>query len=228
MAAIKEKFSSVKIDVSGITLIKDDGETSFIPITNITEFTFGGSISDEYGDQSFFDDFDQQGIEPETQIVFIAKYWKRDYIDFNKARSAMSMAIVSKGGFSNLTDFEKLVVSRWFLATYEQRITVITNEQDRINWDFIVKYTKMARDKRIEKSRRDISYTLYPTDSNNLFDTVGSLITAYSIANKSDLIDWFNNTVGTQYENNGFAQKSYFSQDLLDSFNDVIKNGNYE
>ncbi len=227
MTAIKEKYTSVKIDTSGITLTKDDGTMSFIPITDISEFTFGGSISGGNGDQSFFDEFDQQGAEPETEIVTIAKYWRRDYIDFNKARASMALAISNKGGFDNLTNFEKLVSVRWFLVPYDKRITVITDEQDKINWDFIVKYTKIARDKRIEKTRKDISYTLYPNDSNNLFDSVSALITSYSVANKPDLIDWFNNTVGSAYENNGFMQKNYFSQELLDMFNNVFKNGDY-
>jgi hypothetical protein len=227
MTIVKEQYTKVIIIDSGVLLKRADGSTDIIAIASLESLSIAGTITDGAGDQTFFDDFDPTNVKPPTAITDIAKNWKINYTDFGVARVAMADAVAEKGGFDRLSDFEKHIAARWFVAPFENRMLIITEDEDKENWMFLLKHTKPARDQRIEIARRKISYELITKDASDLYLSVDNYIRAFSIANMPDLIQWIGNELGTPYENDGFAQKPYFSAARRDMLIDVLKDGIY-
>lgn len=226
MATVKQEYNNIRITGSKVHLQRADGTEDTIRIENLDTFDVSGPISNGEGDQDFFD-ANPQGSEPDSTIIIIAREWRNTYIDFNAARGQMGVELATAGGFSALTDYQKKIVSRWFLAASEDRLTVITLDEDKANWEFLTEETLIARKARLEAARRKMSFFLFPDNSDDLYDDVQTLFDAYQTANKTDIIDYINNTPGSAYESNGFAQKGYYSDELKDIFNDVVVNGTY-
>lgn len=224
MAEVKQEYSSIEITESKVILKRPDGTEDMIYIDNLDEFKIAGTITNGEGDQSYFD-ANPQGAQPDTPIINIAKHWKRDFVDFNKARGQMGVELAVAGGFNAVTDYEKKIASRMFLAAEADRTTVIDTDTDKKNWDVLVGNTKKARSKRLETARAKISFYLTQEESDDLYDSVQNHFNAYVVANKSNIIKYMNNVA--PYDTDGFAQKSYYSDNLKDIFNTIVVDGNY-
>jgi hypothetical protein len=82
----------------------------------------------------------------------------------------------------------------------------------------------------IEKMRRYVSEqlrieVLAKNDIDDFYFTIESMVNAFVKTNSNYFKNWINNTVGTTYENNGFKQKSYYSDEKRDYINNIL-NGN--
>lgn len=220
---IKQPFRTIRIDGNTVTLTKDDGTKSVINYKSLEVLTLTGSITNGEGDGEFFESEDPENVEPTTNISTLSKSWRNTFKDFNLARIAMAVELGNN--FENLSTFDKRIISRWFLTSYENRLTVVTEEEDKNNWDFLLSQTKVARDSRIEAARRAISYELTTAEATNLFDILAPYISGFSIANKPDLLNWINNQGA--YVSNGFTQTGYYNSSRNKLLNDILKDGIY-
>lgn len=143
-------------------------------------------------------------------------------------------------GWNNLTTEQKVVACRWFSAPYALRVPEIcTDEQDNDRWKYLIPLLEgnkfMYKDGRVRVYqemwdavsnfvRIDV---LTRADSMQFYKDVQHYVAWYIYANSKDLIQWLTNEVGSPYENDGFAQKSYYNDNIK---NDVtnIYNGNFK
>ncbi len=130
--------------------------------------------------------------------------------------------------WGGLTQAQKDIAINLILAPYALRVPAVTDEEDSENWVNLVKNTRGISGKCaggrayvIELMRERVSDNLrvelwsHTTADAFYYDT-STHITAYEFANTPDLIQWLTNAAGSPYENDGFAQKSYYSDGLKD------------
>ena len=141
--------------------------------------------------------------------------------------------------WNNLTADQKTVACRWFIAPYSLRVPgVVTEAEDKQRWDELVPElegsvaTFIDGRARIYQEmwqvtsdyvRRDV---LSRDNSKQLYKDIEHYANWFIYSAAEDLIWWLNNTVGSPYENDGFAQKSYFNADIRDDVTDIW-NGNF-
>lgn len=96
---------------------------------------------------------------------------------------------------------------------------------------FLLEETKKSRINCIEAMRVTIGShirngVLTLVQTQEFYKDVYTMVILFNEVNLPDLKLWLSNSIGSQYENQGFAQKSYYSlafkEELLD-----IYNGNY-
>jgi len=138
---------------------------------------------------------------------------------------------------NGLTLEEKKIACNWIIAPYSLRITINSDADDLSLWTILVEKSKgfnILKDTEgrayiIEEMRMRVSENLrkdlwtFATSNQFYYDTKDHIM-AYMFANTTDLIDWISNKVGSLYENNGFAQTSYYDAtlqtDLIKIYND--------
>lgn len=164
-------------------------------------------------------------------------------LDYLQVRIRIQTILMTKmyGSFTNwgtLSNSEKNVAVKWILVPYSLRITVVNDATDKINWDRLVELSMgdgkiinlTGRALMIEKMRRYVSEqlrieVLAKNDIDDFYFTIESMVNAFVKTNSNYFKNWINNTVGTTYENNGFKQKSYYSDEKRDYINNIL-NGN--
>ena len=134
-------------------------------------------------------------------------------------------------GWGTYPEDKKDIAIRWVIAPYSLRIADISDSQDSINWGIVVDKTKSGRAEIVEVMRVMVSEefrkdVLTKDDLDDFWVTVETLMIAYVGANTVDFNDWLINKIGSAYQNNGFEQKSYWSQALEDDLM-FIYNGEY-
>lgn len=126
---------------------------------------------------------------------------------------------------------EKLIVSKLFLTTPEQRTTMLTLEEEKKCWDELATAAKASREKRWEVVRRKISFYLTTSEGIDLYTTTRDLSLDYKDANIPSLVCWITNSampeLGIDYTTTGFAQKPYYTTELRDMIVDILVEGNY-
>ena len=75
--------------------------------------------------------------------------------------------------------------------------------------------------KRVSDELRKETLTKYDTD--DFWDATHIIFNEYIDANGAKFKDWLSNTEGSDYENNGFAQKEYFTEELRDDLLNIYK-----
>lgn len=137
--------------------------------------------------------------------------------------------------WGGLTQAIRDIAIKWICAPYVLRVPAITDTEDRENWEVLMKQSRGVGEKCsggrafiIELMRERAADNLrteiwdYNTSNQFYYDTAAH-IEAYTFANTNDLIYWISNEAGTPYENNGFAQTSYYSviikNDLINIYN---------
>ena len=124
-------------------------------------------------------------------------------------------------GWSALTTSEKTIMAKHILAPKALRRTIFTAKEDLENWTNLLERTKGDRERLIEKMRKATSNmvleeTLSMADTQAFFRDVYLMIEYYINAADPIFKQWLTNEVGSAYENDGFAQKSYYSSTLKD------------
>ncbi len=133
--------------------------------------------------------------------------------------------------FTGMSIEKKMIGCKYFLIPYNIRMMLISDQQDMINWDFLLKQTKLSRESCVEAMRIKVGQymrlgTLTLEQTQDFYTNVYQYIIWFNEANKPDFKQWLFNEVGSPYENNGFAQMPYFSEQMRDDLLDIY-NGNY-
>jgi hypothetical protein len=131
-------------------------------------------------------------------------------------------------GWNSLSDSEKLLMAKHVLAPKSLRITILSTEEDYYNWKNLIIVTKENREKLIEEMRLKVAYSILEEemnikDSQDFFKDLFPLTEFYINTASPDFKFWITNAVGTPYENDGFAQKVYYSVGLKNSLVDIYE-----
>lgn len=168
----------------------------------------------------------------------IENWYNSDLLDWARRRDEISPLFyaITGGdfsGYSNLTASEKLIGAKCFLAPISHRITngVVTETEDKENWNFLLAQTKKSRLDCVEAMRVSVGEdirtgTLTLTQTQDFFRDVRIMITNFEQTNDPNFKQWLTNEVGSAYENNGFSQKSYYSVNLKNKLLNIY-NGKY-
>lgn len=133
--------------------------------------------------------------------------------------------------FANLPINRKLMACKYFIIPYVVRIQILTDLEDSKNWDFLLRETKQSRLDCVEAMRKHVGQyirngALTLVQTQQFYQDTRVFIQCFSDANLPDLKLWISNAVNSAYENNGFAQTTYFSSNLKNELL-AIYNGNY-
>jgi hypothetical protein len=187
-------------------------------VSGIFEYVWLDSVEDGY----------EQVIHEGSAICGIDAFWKRADRSYTFARYEMSVLLIGIVGpvfanWNNLTSNEKECVARHILAPYGLRVPAVFSDQDdTVNTDSLLDKTLIDRQNTIEKMRRSVfvqkvrtgqmtlaSSQAFAKDTKALFDL-------YILSNDPSFKQWLTNAVGSPYENDGFEQKAYWTQELED------------
>jgi len=162
------------------------------------------------------------------------------YVQYRIKMLVLAITGLDFSTYGNLTDEEKKLAAKWMSAPYILRVpSQYSDEEDRENWLRLIelseghnKLSTQGRARIFEEMRQRVSEELRVEamaleDSQDFFRTCFIDSQAYIACNDPQFKFWLDNTVGEQYENNGFAQKSYYNETLK---NDLLSiyNGEYE
>ena len=143
---------------------------------------------------------------------------------------------VNFSGWGSLTASEKEIMARYILAPYQLRLTQFSDESDERNWFNLLDRTQgtgsqsyTGRALIIENMRKCVANKvrkeeLSMSSTQSFFKDVFEKVQWYIAAATPDFKCWLMNEEGSDYETNGFAQKSYYSASLRDELN-AIYNG---
>lgn len=139
----------------------------------------------------------------------------------------------------NITSSQKQIMAKYILAPYALRLTVQTEEEDKGHWyDLLnisqgtgsIKFTGRALI--VEKMRKSIAEkvrkeTMTMATSQQFFKDVDAMLNWYINTASPDFKWWLSNASGTAYENNGFEQKSYWTQSIEDELLSIYNGQDY-
>jgi hypothetical protein len=177
-------------------------------------------------------------IHGEKVIDYIFARDKINEILFIKANPNYP-TIDFSGFFSLLSAEERLVMCKHVLAPYALRTMVVSEEQDYINWETLLYKTQGTESPKnpytgraliIEKMRRYVAHKVRKEEiamatSQQFLKDVFMFIEWYTRAACPDFKQWLTNEVGSAYELDGFAQKSYYTADLKNELMEIYNNG---
>lgn len=142
-------------------------------------------------------------------------------------------------GWGSLSLAKKLIAAKWGLAPYALRLSVITEGEDIINFKELLEQTAgtrkenlFGRDRIVEEMRQYIGLNYFRTevmtkvDIDDLYATIKGYITDFIASNSPSFKQWLTNAVGTVFETDGYAQKSYYHSEVVTALIDIY-NGNY-
>lgn len=164
-------------------------------------------------------------------------------LDFDRYRYEMKTPFYTLAGsqlenWASLTTEAKTIGAEMFFIPYALRLTVVSDEQDALNWETILILTQgtptetyQGRAKTFDVMRICVAHRVRKeimsmTNSQQMLKDVGQIVDWYIRVNAPDFKQWLMNEVGSPYENDGFAQKGYYSLSLRDELYDIY-NGNY-
>lgn len=140
--------------------------------------------------------------------------------------------------WASLTDDIKKVGAKHFFVPYSLRLQVVTEQEDLANWEWLIIETQgtptqiyKGRAKTFDEMRKCVAHKvrkelLSMTESQQMLKDVGQMADWFIRANSPDFKQWITNEVGSPYETNGFAQKTYYSESLKKELYEIY-NGNY-
>lgn len=181
-------------------------------------------------------------INRTDDLIYWDKYGK-NVLDLDRYRYEMKMPFYTLSGFGlenwgSLSNEVKKIGAKMFFIPYLLRLTVISESEDYDNWEDLVFQTQgtptqiyIGRAKTFDEMRKCVSHKvrkeiLSMSNSQLMLKDVGQMVDWFINANTPDFKQWIINEVGTIYENNGFAQKPYYSESLKNELYDIY-NGNY-
>lgn len=175
-------------------------------------------------------------IDGYQDISSVITWDKSNLLDWARRRDEILPLFYAESGaqlqnFAGMSTEKKLIGCRYFLIPYNIRMMLISDEQDAINWSYLLERTKESRKDCVEAMRlktgqymRTGQLTLEQTQL--FYKDVFEYINWFEDANAPDFKQWLTNEVGSPYENSGFEQASYYLLELeLDLME--IYNGKY-
>jgi hypothetical protein len=164
-----------------------------------------------------------QGYEDYSSIV---NWYNCTFLDWARRRDNIKPLFYIKAGanlsnYASLTDDEKWIGNVCFLVPLALRLQLWSSEDDQNGWARLIAERKKTRSMCVAEQIRIGSLTLTQTQ---MFDKDTSLmISWYERSDALDFKQWLTNEAGSPYENDGFAEKTYYSQvikgDLLNIYN---------
>ena len=156
----------------------------------------------------------------------IENWFNSDLLDWSRRRDEIkplfyAIASANLSTYSSLTAEQKVIGAKCFFVPIGYRVTngTVTEAEDKSNWLNILSKSKESRLVCIEAMRvhvgeliRTGGLTLVQTQQ--FFKDVRIMITNFEQANDPDFKLWLTNEVGSAYELDGFAQKTYYSTQL--------------
>lgn len=157
--------------------------------------------------------------------------------DFNQIRSVLwdLVLVIAHPDFSHWDDLsydEKKVACKYITAPYALRLTIVSDEEDKINWNNTTELTQgepidtLQGRKRVYQVMRVFvsdyirTEVLSLIDGQDFYESVYLNTQYYVNANSPKLKWWLNNHA--PYQNDGFKQKTYFTQSMLDGLNTIL------
>jgi len=178
----------------------------------------------------------QSYLDGYENITSIENWDSSNFMDWARRRDEILPLFYAESGsqlenFTNMSIEKKMIGCKYFLIPYNIRMMLISDQQDMINWDFLLKQTKLSRESCVEAMRVKVGQymrlgTLTLVQTQLFYKDVFEYINWFEDANAPDFKQWLTNEVGSAYENNGFEQASYYSPQLKTDLMDIY-NGNY-
>lgn len=156
-----------------------------------------------------------------------------DYIFYRKKINGILFPIANPNypptidfsGWASLTAAQKLLMTTYLLAPCALRLTIVTDAEDKANWRNLLTISQgldsiqdvfIGRAASVEAMRQEVGEwvrveTLTIEDGQDFFKAVYILTDWYIRAETPDFSEWIQNTVGSPYENDGFAEKTYYT-----------------
>jgi len=188
------------------------------------------------------------GYTEKTSIEDWHKYGRRslgefvghNYLTWRRKIQSLILAIVAPdySNWNGLTTVDKEIAAEMILAPYSLRTTIVNDEQDIENWTSLIIQSQgkpvddyRGRVQIIEKMREAVGNelrveTMSKNDVDTFYANTQTLLSEFIASNSPKLKQWLTNEPGTPYENNGFAQEPYYSQEREDYLIAVYA-GNY-
>jgi len=205
--------------------------TPFNPDSGYSDSELNGNtpyvFADVSPDENIYDD-----------ITTVENIWNSNLLDWARRRDETvgpfyAIASANLSTYGNLNSEQKLIGAKYFLVPYSLRVSngVVTEQEDKDNWLFLLQETKESRINCVESMRLYVGQyirlgTLTLAQTQDFFKDVFELINWFEQANLPDFKQWLTNEVASPYENSGFAQKAYYSNALRDELMEIY-NGKY-
>ena len=158
------------------------------------------------------------------------------FLDWARRRDEIVPLFYAEAGqslenFAGMSIEKKLIACKYFLVPYAVRMQLITDDEDSENWDFLLHQTKLSREACVEAMRVKVGQymrlgMISLIETQDFYTQVYQLIIWFNAANKPDFKQWLSNEVGSAYENAGFEQTLYYSEQMRDDLMEIY-NGKY-
>lgn len=184
------------------------------------------SVPDNY-------DFITNNATDATNALSLEILWLDQHYDYIVLRDSLKLHILPN--FDTLSLDEKKLLVKYYIypITFTQTDidALFTMEEQKINWEILAAISKVARKQRWETCRQKVSFTLSVLESLQFYNDTKGFKGDYEDANLPNLILWLsnglNNDLGIDYTTNGFAQKTYYTEERKNICLDILINGNY-
>jgi len=159
------------------------------------------------------------------------KYQAHVNADYVLLKQQVKLLFDAKAGTEDLrwaacTDAEKDIVAACFLVSGTKVLERYPTTKSAL-WKEHVALCTSARQKRVDAVMPSISEILtVKADRIAMWSKTHDKATKFVGTGDTDLSDWMNN-VAPYASAGGFAQKSYFTQAILDKFNNIVNTGLY-
>lgn len=153
-----------------------------------------------------------------------------DYIKFRDKCKSILVPI-----FDTLSDEEKGLLIKYYIypntVSQETINSFYTEEEQKQNWNNLLIISKRARQSRWTAAKGKVSFMLDVISTCDLFQAIEILFPRYIEASRPDLILWVMSStyvpLGIDYSTTGFAQKTYYSEEIRDALYAILITGIY-
>lgn len=178
-----------------------------------------------------------------SKIENIHRNWQNLYRDYKQARAALQ-GLITDIGWDGLSTVERKIMSMWFVAPIQQRITVHTIPEQVAFAKTFHDNSVIARGKRADAATSAMYNYLSKSDA---FELVDDIVNNYNLIGKyitygregtledgiDGLFDYLLSREGSIFSGCGLLNKSFVPHgitlpQLVDAAMDIFKNGNYK
>lgn len=200
------------------------------------------ALSPDNDDSTFTDytndlsKWDEYGQEAKTENGSRLEYKRmRDFV----APIVYALTGASLENWGTVTQETREFAAKYILVPYSLRVSTLSESEDVENFTVLYVETKgvdrfklHGRKRILEEMFFHVAINYYrneglsQVDANDFTEATKEFSWRFENYSSPDLKNWLCNVVGTDYENDGFAEKSYFDADLRDELIGIY-NGNY-
>lgn len=176
-------------------------------------------------------------------LLLIDRNWSSLYPDYKAARTQLYIAMMTKGGFSNLLLEEKVIASKWFIVGRVERNSVHTVQEQIKNGLIYHENSVEARKHRFNACITEVYNRLDDDQIKAVMIAMDFSKTVYAYidlglegtleGNPEGLFDYINARANTQFEMTGLKVQNYTPvgyancSELANRIMDILANGNY-